>query len=99
MTQAATPARQRMSIPEYLRFEFDAERKHEYADGEVLDMAGATGEHSLITMNLGAALHGALKGKPCRVYDGNLRVRIQNKAFYNYPDLQVICGQIPVRPR
>ena len=74
MTQPAT-ARLRMSIPEYLRFEFDAEQKHEYAEGQVLDMAGATGEHSLITMNIGGELRSALKGKPCRVYDSNLRVR------------------------
>lgn len=101
MTQAATPAaplRHRMSIDEYLRFESDAEYKHEYANGEILDMAGSTGEHSLITMNLGAGLHTRLKGKPCRVYSSDLRVRIHNKAFYNYPDLQVICGEIEYDP-
>jgi Uma2 family endonuclease len=99
MTRAAAiPHRRRMSIDEYLRFESDAERKHEYVDGEVLDMAGSTGEHSLITMNLGAELRTALKGKPCRVYDGNLRARIHNRPFYNYPDLQVICGGIEYDP-
>ena len=45
-------------------------------------------------MNLGAALHGALKGKPCRVYDSNLKTRIHRKDLYVYPDLQVICGDV-----
>lgn len=98
-TQTATaPPRRRMTIDEYLRFERDAEYKHEYANGEIIDMAGSTGEHSLITMNLGRELGNALKGKPCRVYDSNLRVRIHKKAYYNYPDLQVICGEIEYDP-
>lgn len=87
-----------MSIPEYLRFEREAERKHEFADGEIIDMSGGTGEHSLVTANLIGELRNALKGKPCRVYDSNLRVRIHNRPYYNYPDLQVICGQIEYDP-
>ena len=95
---AAAPPRRRMTIDEYLRFEFDAEYKHEYANGEIIDKTGSTGEHSLIAANLGGELGNALKGKPCRVYDSNLRVRIHNKAFYHYPDLQVICGEIQHDP-
>src|SRR5690606_33977389 len=56
------------------------------------------GEHSLITMNLGGELRNSLKGKDCRVYDGNLRVRIHRKPLYRYPDLQVVCGPIEYDP-
>ena len=99
MTQrSALSGQSPTSIEEYLRFELDAEQKHEFENGRIIGMAGATGEHSLITMNLGAELRGALKGKPCRVYDGNLRVRIHRRAIYRYPDLQVICGEVQYDP-
>jgi Uma2 family endonuclease len=31
------------------------------------------------------------KGKPCEVYDSNLRVRIPRKGLFTYPDASVIC--------
>jgi Uma2 family endonuclease len=70
-----TAARHRHTVEEYLRLERDALDKHEFHDGEILAMSGGTARHNLICMNFGAALNARLKGKPCRVYDSNLRVR------------------------
>ena len=82
-----------MSIAEYLRRERDSLEKHEYRDGEALLMAGGTANHSLIVANVIGELRGRLKGTPCRVYDGNLRVRIPPTVLFTYPDLSIICGQ------
>lgn len=84
---------QRCTIAEYLQRERSALEKHEYRDGEILLMAGGTKDHSLVIANVIASLHGRLKGKPCRVYDSNLRVRIPRKILYTYPDVSVIGGQ------
>jgi Uma2 family endonuclease len=55
-------------------------------------MAGGTKNHSLIIANIIGEIRGHLKGKPCRVYDSNLRVRVPATFFYTYPDVTVICG-------
>ena len=42
----------RMTPEEYLAWEREADTKHEYLDGEVFDMAGASLAHNLIVSNL-----------------------------------------------
>jgi len=80
------------SIADYLAREQNALDKHEFRDGEILLMAGGTADHSLVTLNVGGELRNILKGKPCHVYDSNLRVRIPRTILYTYPDVIVICG-------
>jgi len=84
--------KRRYTVAEYLRLEQDAQEKHEYRDGEILLMAGGSADHSLITANVIGELRNQPKGKPCRVYDSNLRVRISRTVLYTYPDASVICG-------
>ena len=84
--------RKRYSIAEYYRLEDGSSEKHEFHDGEILAMSGGSPDHSLITMNTGAALTVRLRGGSCRVYDSNLRVRIPREPRCCYPDLSVICG-------
>jgi Uma2 family endonuclease len=84
--------KQRSTVAEYLRRERDSLDKHEYRDGEILLMAGGTADHSLIVANVIGELRSRLKGKPCHVYDSNLRIRIPRTVLYTYPDASVICG-------
>lgn len=88
----------RYTPEEYLRREYDAQEKHQYYHGEIYAMAGGTAEHSLIISNLNREIGNLLKGKQCRVYDGNLRVRIPRANLYTYPDVSVICGEIEFDP-
>jgi Uma2 family endonuclease len=90
MTSA--PQSPRMTLEEYFRFEYTALEKHEYRNGHIIAMSGGTYEHSLIIANTIGVLHQQLKGKPCRVADSNLRVRITKTVLYSYPDALVICG-------
>jgi Uma2 family endonuclease len=84
--------KRRYTIDEYLKLEFDSALRHEFHDGEILEMAGGTYEHSLIKSNLIRELGNALKGEPCRVLESDLRVRINRKPLYVYPDISVVCG-------
>jgi len=54
-------------------------------------MAGGTEQHSDIAGNLLAALKDRLKGKPCRVNNSELRVRVSRAGRYCYPDVIVTC--------
>ncbi len=88
----ATEQRLRFSVEEYLRREYDSTERHEYYDGDIVAMAGGSPQHSLIIANVIRELGTRLKGKSCRVYDSNLRVRVPRSKLYVYPDATVICG-------
>lgn len=90
--------RPRRTVSDYLHRERDSLDKHEYRDGEILLMAGGTADHSLIVANVIRELGNRLKGKPCHVYDSNLRVRIPRTVLYTYPDAAVICGPRELDP-
>ena len=84
--------KRRYTATDYLQLERSARERHEYRDGEILLMAGGTADHSLIVANVIGELRNRLKGKPCRAYESNLRVRIARTVLYTYPDISVICG-------
>src|SRR5689334_24876013 len=83
----------RYSVQEYLRLEAETREKHEYLDGEISAMGGASEAHNLIVLNVGAELRNQLRGRPCRVYPSGLRVKVSPTGLYTYPDLTVVCGQ------
>ena len=78
---------------EYLEGECHSEIKHEYYDGCVTAMAGASDPHELVSMNIAVALANHLRGKGCRVYksDFKVRLKIRGKPLYYYPDGMVAC--------
>jgi Uma2 family endonuclease len=83
-----------LTAREYLDRERKAEFKSEFLNGEVFAMSGGTDQHSLIAMNLGGELRAQLKGKPCRVYNSDMRVKIEATGLYTYPDVPVACGEL-----
>jgi len=83
-----------MSYAEYLAREAESEVKHEYLRGGVFAMAGGTPEHAALALAVGAELIAALRGRPCRAYSSDLRVRIEATDLSTYPDLSVVCGQL-----
>jgi Uma2 family endonuclease len=85
-------AKPRHSVQEYLQNERIAVEKHEFRDGEILMMPGGTAKHSLITANIICEIGNRLKGKPCRLYESNLRIGIPRRRIFTYPDASVICG-------
>jgi Uma2 family endonuclease len=85
--------KRRYTIAEYLQLEEKAVDRHEFHDGEILAMSGGTYEHSVVSTNLTAMTHAALRGKTYRPLDSNMRVRIPNRLNYLYPDISVVCGK------
>jgi Uma2 family endonuclease len=83
----------RITPEEYLQFERQSETKHEYFDGEIFAMTGASRKHNLISMNLSYLLVGYLKGKSCKAYAGDFRVKIKETGLYTYPDVIITCDK------
>lgn len=83
----------RLTVADYLTQERHAEHRSEFLDGEVYAMTGASRRHNLIVLNIAAALHGQLKGRPCEVYASDLRVHVSPTGLFTYPDVTVVCGE------
>jgi len=82
-----------VSPEDYLAEEAAASQKHEYLSGMVYAMAGATQRHDDLAMNIAAALHTRLRGRPDRPYGSGMLVRVERGSdlrFY-YPDVSIIC--------
>ena len=78
------------SPEEYLALERSSETKHQYFNGEIFAMGGASEQHVLIVTNLVAELRTQFKRGPCRVYSTDLRVNVSPTGLYTYPDVVVI---------
>ncbi|MBK6758819.1 MAG: Uma2 family endonuclease [Moraxellaceae bacterium] len=79
-----------ISEAEYLAGEKIAEIKHEYIDGEVFAMAGASASHNRISLNVARKFGNHLEGKPCQPYISDMKVNVGTKYFY--PDVLVDCS-------
>lgn len=81
-----------LTSQDYLDWERQQETRHDYINGEIHAMTGASRKHNLINGNLYAALHGQLRGKPCEVYANDMRVKVSETGMYTYPDIVAACG-------
>jgi Uma2 family endonuclease len=81
------------SPAEYLLAERASEEKHEYYDGQVLAMGGASIRHSDITSNLLTSIGNYLKGKDCKILAADMRVSTATQDAYMYPDALIVCGE------
>ena len=85
------PAYQPISEDDYLQGELLAETKHEYIDGQVHAMAGASENHNLLSVNIATELKTRLKGTPCRIFIADMKVKVGANFFY--PDVMVVCQE------
>lgn len=80
-----------ISEAEYLEGEKYAPERHEYVDGAVYAMAGATRRHNDIAVNLTSLLRPLTRGTPCKVNSSDVKVRAAGHKTYYYPDVIVGC--------
>jgi Uma2 family endonuclease len=83
----------RVTEQEYLALEERSVDKHEYLDGEVYALAGASKRHNVIFSNILGALWSKARGTDCFVLGSDQRLRIQNadEVYFYYPDIQLVC--------
>jgi Uma2 family endonuclease len=83
-----------ITVEEYLAAEASSEIKHEYQDGYVYAMAGASDAHVTIAGNLFAIIRNHLRGSGCRAYMSDMRVNLATRKSYYYPDVMVTCNPL-----
>ncbi len=82
-----------LSLEEYRNLETRAETKHEYHDGEIIEMTGGSINHNSILINLIVLLKLALRGTNYRLQSSDLRLWIPQYNRGLYPDLMIIAGE------
>ena len=82
-----------LSVADYLAAEDGAEIRHEYIDGELYAMTGASRHHGLIVGNLYALLRPSLRGTSCQLFANDMKVRLKiaEQDIFYYPDLLLTC--------
>jgi Uma2 family endonuclease len=90
---SAVHRHQHVTPEAYLASELKSPTKHEYVGGAVYAMAGTRNIHNVIAGNIFGSLGTRLRGKKCRPFnsDTKVRVRFPNHVRFYYPDVQVVC--------
>src|SRR5262245_45558277 len=81
---------QSWTVEQYLEFERTSETKHEYLDGTIYAMAGASRNHNRIVANTMINLGVQLRKGPCEINPSDQRVKAGGA--YVYPGISVVCG-------
>lgn len=91
MLELASPV---LSAEDYLIHEQAGDVRHEYVNGYVYALAGASSRHNRIAGNIDVHLWGLAQERPCRVYQEGMKLRIQTEGtvFY-YPDVMAVCDK------
>jgi len=82
---------QRMTLEEYLEFDYNAEGRYEYFDGEVFERSGGSPEHSLLGNQIGRLLGNQLAPKNCSVYNSEVQIKVPAMLPYRYADVSALC--------
>lgn len=83
----------KLSWQDYLVREAQSDVRHEFVNGEIYAMAGASRNHNRIALNVASELRIALEGKPCEPFMADMKLHIQHgqdEVGY-YPDVIVSC--------
>jgi Uma2 family endonuclease len=83
----------KMTPEEFLVWERAEKFRHEYRDGEIVAMSGASRAHNLISVNMTRELSTSLRDRDCETYASEMRLWIPKTRLYTYPDIVVVCGE------
>jgi Uma2 family endonuclease len=89
----AQPPQRHYTVEDYFCIEASADMRHEFYQGAIFAMAGASRNHNRIAGNVFAALRAALRNTPCEAFALDMRLWTPS-GLYTYPDVMVICGPI-----
>lgn len=85
--------KQNYTLEEYAELEKASEERLEYFEGNVWSMAGASPPHEEIVANTITELKNKLRGRGCKVFGSNLRVKVPVYSPYRYLDVTALCRE------
>ncbi|MEA2164538.1 MAG: hypothetical protein QOK37_2665 [Thermoanaerobaculia bacterium] len=97
MTAPVPHERHRYTYEEYLAYERDSDRKHEFDTGEIVAMAGGSPRHSALASRISGALENT-RPPGCTAFQSDMRIRVLATGRATYPDASMVCGPIDLDP-
>lgn len=91
------PQTARLTLDEFLAWEEGQELRHEFVDGEVFAMVGATRAHNTLALNLAFLLRSQLRSRGCQAFVEGVKLVADEQSFY--PDVIVTCVRSDTDPR
>lgn len=95
---AVTTSTPTYTAEEYLALEIESETRHEFRDGEIVEMTGGTPEHNEISGNFFFLLKAALRRKPYSIFITDQRLWIPDANQHTYPDLMLMPRPPVLKP-
>lgn len=96
MARSAQPVKTGLTFKQYLEFEKSAKEKHEFVDGQLFLMAGASDRHNRLSGWLYAQFL-STEVPPCRAFIADMKVQTPSGQGY-YPDVLVVCDEDDAHP-
>ena len=87
----ATQPRHFITVEEFLEAEERAPERHEYLDGQIFTIPGASANHSLISANILTQVGRQLLNTSCRARGADMMIRTSPLGLYSYADVVVSC--------
>ncbi len=85
--------RKPMTLAAFLEWEERQELPWEFDGFEPVAITGGTSAHAAIQVNIALAVGGRLRGKPCRLFNNDLKIMVAGSI--RYPDAFVVCSPVP----
>jgi Uma2 family endonuclease len=87
---------QPLTFEEYVEIEQYNNQKYEYHNGFIEAMAVGTFSHGTICGNVFGEIYSDLRGKngTCKAINSEIKLAIETKNNYLYPDCMVVCGEV-----
>jgi len=76
---------------DYFEFEATSPIRHEYVEGYLYALAGASTRHNQIVFNISHAFRNVGRGTTCRTFGIEVKVQVSDTRYY-YPDIAVVCN-------
>lgn len=80
------------TLEEYFDLELSTNERFEYFNSKVFSVSGANDAEDNIQGNFIMLLHNHFRGKPCRVFLANMRLKVPAALPYRYADASALCG-------
>jgi Uma2 family endonuclease len=94
--------RHKYTVEQYLEMERAALERSEYINGEIFAMAGESGNHADVSVNVIREISLQLRKTDCKLRAKDTKVRSGDfeernpqsmKGMFSYPDMVIICGE------
>jgi Uma2 family endonuclease len=82
---------------EYLTLEIESDIRHEYHNGEIVQMTGGTPTHNELIRALIVVLSLGLRSQPYQVFVADQRLWIPDCNLYTYPDVMIVPRPVELK--